>query len=190
MWGYHTVEAYSNWRLTRVLYATDLRSLLWTRIFLLRKPRVWFAFFVVMSICLDHERSSAMVTPKYFAAGTLSSSTLCRMYLVLRGFVFYVIWRTWHLEGLNCISHIFPIVRDLLGLFVGTSLFVVELIARYKAVSLRKVWLWIWPAQAGHLCMQERELGENRALLDARGDWDFFWVNSIHTRVSFHIIIL
>ena len=42
-----------------------------------KKPRVWFAFFVVMSICLDHERSSAMVTPKYFAAGTLSSSTLC-----------------------------------------------------------------------------------------------------------------
>ena len=25
-----------------------------------------------------------MVTPKYFAARTLSSSTLCRMYLVLR----------------------------------------------------------------------------------------------------------
>ena len=32
-----------------------------------------------------------MVTPKYFAAGTLSSSTLCRMYLVLRVFAFFVI---------------------------------------------------------------------------------------------------
>ena len=53
-----------------------------------KETRVWFAFFVVMSICLDHERSSAMVTPKYFAAGTLSSSTLCRMYLVFRGFAF------------------------------------------------------------------------------------------------------
>ena len=42
--------------------------------------------FLVMSICLDHERSSTMMTPKYFAAGTLSSSTLCKMYLVLRGF--------------------------------------------------------------------------------------------------------
>ena len=40
---------------------------------------------------MDHERSSAMVTPQYFAAGTLSSSTLCRMYLVLRGFAFFVI---------------------------------------------------------------------------------------------------
>ena len=39
-------------------------------------PRVWFAFFVVMLICLDHERSSTMVTPKYFAAGTLSNSAL------------------------------------------------------------------------------------------------------------------
>ena len=50
-----------------------------------------FYFFVVMSICLDHERSSVMVTPKYFAARTLSSSTLCRMYLVLRGFAFFII---------------------------------------------------------------------------------------------------
>ena len=29
-----------------------------------------------------------MVTPKYFAAGTLSSSTLYRMYLVFKGFAF------------------------------------------------------------------------------------------------------
>ena len=47
--------------------------------------------FVVMSICLDHERSSAMMFHEYFAAGKLSSSTLCRMYLVLRGFAFFVI---------------------------------------------------------------------------------------------------
>ena len=33
----------------------------------------------------------AMVTHNYFAAGTLSSSTLCRMYLVLRDFAFLVI---------------------------------------------------------------------------------------------------
>ena len=30
----------------------------------------------------------AMVTPKYFAAETLSSSTLFRMYLVFKGFTF------------------------------------------------------------------------------------------------------
>ena len=138
MWGYHTVEAYSNGGLTRVLYATDLRSLLWTGIFLLRKPRVWFAFFVVMSICLDHERSSAMVTPKYFAAGTLSSSTLSRMYLVLRGLAFFVIWRTGYVEGLNCKSHIFSHCSRLARSVCRTSLSVVELIARYKAVSSAK----------------------------------------------------
>ena len=48
-----------------------------------KETKSFFPFFVVMSICLDHERSSAMVTPKYFDTGTLSSSTLCRMYLVL-----------------------------------------------------------------------------------------------------------
>ena len=48
-----------------------------------------------------------MVTPRYFAAEALSSSTLCKMYLVFRGLTFLVMWRTWHLEGFNCISHIF-----------------------------------------------------------------------------------
>ena len=91
-----------------------------------------------MSICLDHERSSAMVTPKYFAAGALSSSTLCRMYLVLRGFALFVIWRTWHLEGLNCIFHIFSHCSRLARSVCRTSLSVVELFARYKAVSSAK----------------------------------------------------
>ena len=77
-------------------------------IFLLRRPRVWFAFFVVMSICLDHERSSAMVTPKYFSAGTLSSSTLCRMYLVLRGLPFCDL-KLLKFRGVKLhILHIFP----------------------------------------------------------------------------------
>ena len=40
VWGDHTVEAYSNCGLTTVLYATDFRSLLWTRMFLFRKPIV------------------------------------------------------------------------------------------------------------------------------------------------------
>ena len=45
--------------------------------------------FVVISICFVQElRSSEMVTPKYFVGETLSISTLCRMYLVLKGFGF------------------------------------------------------------------------------------------------------
>ena len=51
----------------------------------LRKPKVWFAFLVVITICLVHERSSSTVTPKYFAVETHSISTLCRMYLVFKG---------------------------------------------------------------------------------------------------------
>ena len=56
--------------------------------FLLRKPRTWFAFFVVMSISFIHERSSVIVTTRYFAAETLSIYILCRMHLVLKGFAF------------------------------------------------------------------------------------------------------
>ena len=48
-----------------------------------------------------------MMTPRYFAAGALSSSTLFKMYLVFKGLTFLVMWRTWHLEGLNLISHLF-----------------------------------------------------------------------------------
>ena len=72
-----------------------------------KKAEGLIGFFVVLSMCGDHERSSAMATPRYFAAETLSSLTLCKMYLVFRGLNFLVMWMTWHLEGLNCISHIF-----------------------------------------------------------------------------------
>ena len=43
--GGHTVEAYSSCVQTRVLYAIDFKSLLWTRTLRLRKPSGWFAFF-------------------------------------------------------------------------------------------------------------------------------------------------
>ena len=40
VYGDHTVEAYSSCGQTRVLNSVDFRSLLWTRIFRLRKPIV------------------------------------------------------------------------------------------------------------------------------------------------------
>ena len=83
--GGHTVEAYSNCGLTSVLYATDFRSLLWTRMFLFRKPRVLFALLVILSIWVLHDRSSEMVTPRYFADETISSMVSCRKYLVSMG---------------------------------------------------------------------------------------------------------
>ena len=54
---------------------------------LLMKPSVWFAFFEVLFLCILHERSSELVTPRYLADGTLSSSVSCRRYLVgIEGF--------------------------------------------------------------------------------------------------------
>ena len=51
-----------------------------------------------------------MVTPKYFAAGTLSSSTLCRMYLVLRGFAFFCDLKDLTFRGVKLhIPHPFPL---------------------------------------------------------------------------------
>ena len=42
------MEAYSNCGLRRVLYAVGFSGLR----FLLRKPNVWFAFFVMLAICV------------------------------------------------------------------------------------------------------------------------------------------
>ena len=72
--GGHTVEAYSSYVHARILYAIDFRSLLWTRMLRLRKPSDWFAFLIVLLICSDHLRSSDIVTPRYFADETLSST--------------------------------------------------------------------------------------------------------------------
>ena len=49
-----------------------------------------------------------------------------------------MIWRAWHLEGLNCISHIFSHCSRHARSVCRTSLSVVELIARHKAVSSAK----------------------------------------------------
>ena len=49
------------------------------------KGLIGFLCCIKLSMCGDHERSSAMVIPRYFAAEALSSSTLCKMYLVFRG---------------------------------------------------------------------------------------------------------
>ena len=43
--GDHTVVAYSNCGRVKVLYALDLKSWLFTLIFLFRNPSVWLAFF-------------------------------------------------------------------------------------------------------------------------------------------------
>ena len=75
-----------------------------------------------------------MVTPRYFAAEALSSSTLCKMYLVFRGLTFLVMWRTCYLEGLNCISHIFSHCSRNARSVSRTWPSAVELIARYMTV--------------------------------------------------------
>ena len=74
VWGYQIVEAYSDCGLTNVLYTTDFRSFLWTQIFHFWKPRVWFALLVMLSVLVLHDRSSKMVTCRYFADKTLSIS--------------------------------------------------------------------------------------------------------------------
>ena len=58
----------------------------------IKKAKGLVCFFVILSMLRDLVRSSAMLTPRYFAAEALSSSTLCKMYLVLWGLTFLVMW--------------------------------------------------------------------------------------------------
>ena len=70
--------AYSNCNGIRVSYAVDFSSCLCGLIFLLRKPNDWFAFFVMLNICVPQLRASEIVyhIARYLAADTLSSSML------------------------------------------------------------------------------------------------------------------
>ena len=74
----------------------------------------------------------------HFASEALSSSTLCKVYLLFKGLTFLVMWRTWHLEGLNCISHIFSHCSRHAMSVCRVWPSVVELIARYMSVSSAK----------------------------------------------------
>ena len=133
VWRDHTVEAYSNWGRTMVLYAVDFRSLLWTWMFLLMKPSVWFTLFEVLFMCVIHERSSDILTPIYLAAGTLSSSVPCRRYLLGRGVLSRVTWMTWHF--VKCMPHRLSQSSMLMRSCWRISDSESEIIARYIAVS-------------------------------------------------------
>ena len=103
-----------------------------------------------------------MVIPRYFAAEALASSTFFKMYLVFTGLTFLVMWRTCHLEGLNCISHIFPHCSRQARSVCRTWPSVVELVARYMAV----------PSAKSLTVCKEDNWTENRILQNVRGDWN------------------
>ena len=101
-----------------------------------------------------------MVIPRYFAAEALSSSTLCRIYLVFRGLSILVMWRTWHLEGLNCISRIFVHCSRHARSVCRTWPSVVELTARYLVVSSAKSFALYLTCSGRSLMYQEREMDQ------------------------------
>ena len=106
VWGSHTGAGYSSWGLTMALYAFSLIDEFCVRRFLLRKPSDLFAVLVILLIWVFQERSFAMSTPRYLALATSSRVSPCRVYFVGRGERDLVMCITWHLLGLNCISHV------------------------------------------------------------------------------------
>ena len=74
--------------------------------FLPRKPSDLFAVLVILLIWVFQDRSFAMSTPRYLALATSSRVSPCRVYFVAKGECDVVMCVTWHLLGLNCISHV------------------------------------------------------------------------------------
>ena len=60
-----TVDAYSSWGLTRVLYDSDLTCSCFVLMLRLRKPSVLFAFDVILEMCVFQQRSWLMSTPVF-----------------------------------------------------------------------------------------------------------------------------
>ena len=84
------------------------------------------------------ERSSATVTPRYFAEDTGSRTVQWSIYLVWMGHLALVIRRTWHLEGLKLMSHHFSHISSWWKSFCSVIDSHSELMARYMAVSSAK----------------------------------------------------
>ena len=70
--------------------------------FLLRKPKFFCAFEMIRLIWWEKLRSEDMSTPKYRVFST--DSRICPCMIGLRD---RVMCKTWHLDGLNSISHVF-----------------------------------------------------------------------------------
>ena len=92
---------YSTCGWTRELYAIVLISLFLVTTFLLTKVSVLLVVLVILFMWVFQLKSLLMVTSRYFAASTDSSSWLCMKYLYLTELFERVIWIIWHLPGLN-----------------------------------------------------------------------------------------
>ena len=115
----------------------DLRSLLWTLIFLFKNPNVWFAFLEIESLWGLKERSSEIVTVRYFE-DTESRTVPWSIYLVWMGHLALVICRTWHLEGLKLMPRRFSHTSSWWRSFCSEIDSPSELMTRYMAVSSAK----------------------------------------------------
>ena len=79
------------------------------------------------------ERSSEIVTPRYFAEDTESRTVPWSIYLVWMGHLVLVICRTWHLVGLELMSHHFSHTSSWWRSFWSVISSPSELMAKYMA---------------------------------------------------------
>ena len=106
--------------------------------FLFKNPSVWFAFLETESMWGIQDRLSEIVTTRYLAEGTDSKTVPWSMYLVWMGHLALMICRTWHLDGLNLMSHRFSHISRVWRSFCRVTDSPSELIARCMAVSSAK----------------------------------------------------
>ena len=86
-------------------YRRFLSLFVFYSIFLRMKPKVLFAFPVMRSMLEFQDGPLEMSTPKSFALVTTSRIWPCKVYTVLIAFLAVDTPTTWHLEGLNSMSH-------------------------------------------------------------------------------------
>ena len=100
-----TEDAYSTWSLTNVL-CQFFDSLILVLTFLLMKLRVLFALPVMLFIWLFQFKSWEIVTSRYLALSAVSNTGPWKVYCGRSGCLALMIWRTWHLPGLNSMSQV------------------------------------------------------------------------------------
>ena len=99
------------------------------------KFSVLVAVLVMRSMWGFQDRPLEISTPKYFALVTTSRTWPCKVYVTLMSFLDVVTRTTWHLEGLNSMSHLSSHSDSLSRSFYSTLPSSVSPIVRYTAVS-------------------------------------------------------
>ena len=135
VYGLQTDDAYSTWGLTVALYVASRIPGCLVLMFLLRNPKFFEALAVMRLTWWLKIKPDELSTSRYRAWSMESRTCPCIVYLFLIGLRDLDMCTTWHLDGLNSMSHAFSHSCNIFRSFWMISVSSWPWTAKYTAVS-------------------------------------------------------